>query len=166
MNKVLVGFFYLFSVLLFPYGFSNGDRAFSRYSSSYTVISSTTGFPFLTNKEYQLRVSFVCYLFSLSETLYLFGNLFGKISTWVERNYFFRTFNPFLPNAPFLYPLKTRENRKIFWCFPGVEKGCIRNKWVKNASVNKSTLFLLIYWLCQSNRRFWWFISFVGCFLH
>ena len=24
--------------------------------------------------------------------------------------------NPFVPNAPFLYPLKTPENRKVFWC--------------------------------------------------
>ena len=29
--------------------------------------------------------------------------------------------NPFVPNAPFLYPLKTSENRKV-------EKGCIGNK--------------------------------------
>ena len=40
-------------------------------------------------------------------------------------------FNPFVPNAPFLYPLKSSENRKVFWCFQGVEKGCIRNEWVK-----------------------------------
>ena len=33
-------------------------------------------------------------------------------------------FNPFVPNAPFLYLLKTSENRKE------VEKGCIGNKWV------------------------------------
>ena len=39
--------------------------------------------------------------------------------------------NPFVPNALFLYPLKTSENRKVFWCFWGVEKGCIGNKWVK-----------------------------------
>ena len=26
---------------------------------------------------------------------------------------------------PFLYPLKISENRKVFWCFRGVEKGCI-----------------------------------------
>ena len=39
-------------------------------------------------------------------------------------------FNPFVPNAPFLYPLKTSENRKVFLCFQGVEKGCIGNKWV------------------------------------
>ena len=32
--------------------------------------------------------------------------------------------NPFVPNAPFLYPLKTSENRKV-------EKGCIGNKWNK-----------------------------------
>ena len=40
--------------------------------------------------------------------------------------------NPFDPNAPFLYPLKTSENRKVFWCFQGVEKRCIGNEWVKN----------------------------------
>ena len=34
-----------------------------------------------------------------------------------------RSFNPFVPNAPFLYPLKT--------CFQVVERGCIGNKWVK-----------------------------------
>ena len=36
--------------------------------------------------------------------------------------------NPFVPNEPFLYPLKTSENRKIFRCFNGVQKGCIGNK--------------------------------------
>ena len=41
-------------------------------------------------------------------------------------------FNPFVSNAPSLYHLKTSENRKIFWCFQGVEKGCIGNKWVKS----------------------------------
>ena len=39
-------------------------------------------------------------------------------------------FNPFVPSAPFLYPLKTLENRKVFWCFQGVEKKCIGNEWV------------------------------------
>ena len=41
--------------------------------------------------------------------------------------------NPFVPNAPFLYPLKTSENRKFFWCFnrkvfcffSGVKKGVL-----------------------------------------
>ena len=40
-------------------------------------------------------------------------------------------FNPFVPNAPFFYPLKTSENRKVFWYFQGVEIGCIGNEWMK-----------------------------------
>ena len=39
--------------------------------------------------------------------------------------------NPFFPNAPFLYTLKTSENLMVFWYFQGLEKGCIENKWVK-----------------------------------
>ena len=39
--------------------------------------------------------------------------------------------NPFVPSAPSLHPLKTSENRKVFWCFQGVEEGCIENEWVK-----------------------------------
>ena len=39
--------------------------------------------------------------------------------------------NPFVPNAPFLYTLKTSENLMVFWYFQGVEKGCMENKWVK-----------------------------------
>ena len=35
-------------------------------------------------------------------------------------------------NAPFLYSLKTSENGKIFWCFQGIEKGCIGNEWLKD----------------------------------
>ena len=33
--------------------------------------------------------------------------------------------NPFIPNVPFPYHLKTSENRKVFWCLQGVDKGCI-----------------------------------------
>ena len=40
------------------------------------------------------------------------------------------TINPFVPNAPFLYPLKKSENLKVFRCFQGVQKGYIGNKWV------------------------------------
>ena len=52
----------------------------------------------------------------------------GSASQWssfISKNWF----NPFVPNALFLYPLKTSENHKVFWCFQGVEKGCIGNKW-------------------------------------
>ena len=37
----------------------------------------------------------------------------------------FIVFNPFVPNAPFLYPLKTSENRAVSWCFQVVEKGAL-----------------------------------------
>ena len=40
-------------------------------------------------------------------------------------------FNAFVPNAPFLYPLKISENLTVFWYFQGVGKGCIGNEWVK-----------------------------------
>ena len=39
--------------------------------------------------------------------------------------------NPFFPSAPFPYTQKTSENRKAFWSFHGVEKGCIETEWVK-----------------------------------
>ena len=32
----------------------------------------------------------------------------------------------------FLYTLKSSENRKVFWCFQGVEKCGIGNEWVSN----------------------------------
>ena len=48
------------------------------------------------------------------------------------------TINPFVPNAPFLYPLKTSENLTVFLCFQGVEKGCIENEWVKTIRCNIS----------------------------
>ena len=54
--------------------------------------------------------------------------------------YFFLHTNPFVPNAPFLYPLKTSENLKVFWCFQGVEKRCIGNKWVKLLFRHRSNL--------------------------
>ena len=38
--------------------------------------------------------------------------------------------NPFVPNVPFLYPLKISENLTVF-CFQGVEKECIKKEWVK-----------------------------------
>ena len=39
--------------------------------------------------------------------------------------------NPFVPNAPFLYPLKTSENLTFFGYFQSVGKGCTGNEWIK-----------------------------------
>ena len=46
--------------------------------------------------------------------------------------------NGFVSIAPFLYPLKTSENRKVFWCFQRSEKGCIGKEWVKQLLNNKN----------------------------
>ena len=46
-----------------------------------------------------------------------------------QNNAFDDVINPFAPNEPFLYPLETSENPTAFWCFQGVEKACIGNKW-------------------------------------
>ena len=43
------------------------------------------------------------------------------------------SFNPFVPNAVFLYPPKTSENRAVFSCLQGVEKGYTGKKWVNKS---------------------------------
>ena len=40
---------------------------------------------------------------------------------------------------PFFYPLKISENRKVFQCFQGVQKGCIGNKWFIDKFKHKFT---------------------------
>ena len=50
--------------------------------------------------------------------------------------------NPFVPNIPFLYPLKISENHKVFWCFQGIQKGCIGNKWVKSCFAFLSKVYI------------------------
>ena len=46
----------------------------------------------------------------------------------------------FVLNAPVFYYLKTLENRKFFWCFQGVEKGCTGNEWIKSQKVWANTI--------------------------
>ena len=54
--------------------------------------------------------------------------------------------NPFVLNSLFLYPLETSENPKRFWCFRGVVKGCIRNKWVNaTCCIVKADLIFKFY---------------------
>ena len=56
-----------------------------------------------------------------------------EVRLWVDYTDLW-SINPFVPNALFLYPLKTSENRQVFWCFQGLEKGCIGNDWVKEST--------------------------------
>ena len=55
-------------------------------------------------------------------------------------------FNPFVPNAPFLYLLKISDNLTVFWCFQGVEKGYIGNEYVKNTFFLKQFKENLLPW--------------------
>ena len=57
-----------------------------------------------------------------------------------------------VPNAPFLYLLKTSENRKLFWCFQGVVKGCIGNKWVNGMKL--SIIFCSLF--AVVTNIYWW----------
>ena len=52
--------------------------------------------------------------------------------------------NPFVPNAPFLYLLKTSENLSVFWYFQGVEKGCIGNEWVNSVLLTFSEILFAL----------------------
>ena len=49
--------------------------------------------------------------------------------------------NQFFPNALFIYPLKTLENRKIFCCFQRIEKGCIGKKWINELLSIKHNIY-------------------------
>ena len=53
-------------------------------------------------------------------------------------NYYF--INPFVPNAPFLYLLKTSENR-----FQEVESGCTGNEWVNSCHILEYTTLMIKY---------------------
>ena len=54
-------------------------------------------------------------------------------------------FNPFVPNAPFLYPLKTSENLTV-------GKGRIGNKWVKSLQkLDYYSLFIRL-WLVERRK--------------
>ena len=46
-----------------------------------------------------------------------------------------KSFNPFVANAPFLYPQKISENLLVFYCFQGLGKGCIGGIWVKCGAI-------------------------------
>ena len=41
-----------------------------------------------------------------------------------------RIIKPFVPNTPFIYPLKSSGNREVFYCLQGVKEGYKGKKWV------------------------------------
>ena len=61
--------------------------------------------------------------------------------------------NPFVPNAPFLYALKTSETFTVFWYFQRVEKRYIGNEWVNTDSLWKLLYKFLGWKLCSWGRN-------------
>ena len=64
--------------------------------------------------------------------------------------------NRFVPNAPFHYPLKTSENRNVFWCFQGEEKGCIRNNGSKFTNIASFSREISVSLKWQFFNTFFW----------
>ena len=64
--------------------------------------------------------------------------------------------NPFVPNPPFLDPLKTSENLSVFWYFQGVEKEYISNKWVtqQNSASRYTVCIVFFYKILKFQKHF------------
>ena len=63
----------------------------------------------------------------------------------VKQIFFISTFiNPFVPNAPFLYPLKTLENLNGFLCSQMVEKGALGTN-----ALSQCLIYLWIFFILQ-----------------
>ena len=45
---------------------------------------------------------------------------------------------------PFSSPLKSSENFKVFWCFQGVEKGCIGEECVKLSQESLTSVIVIL----------------------
>ena len=61
--------------------------------------------------------------------IWVFG-LLNIFATAPQLKPIYSYIDPFVSNAPFLYPLKILGNCKVFWCFQWVERGCIGIQWV------------------------------------
>ena len=58
---------------------------------------------------------------------------------------FLAMINHFGPSAPFLYPLNTLENRTVFWCFQGVQKGASGTNWLIYSCYH-FYWFFIVFW--------------------
>ena len=101
-------------ILTFPSFYKQLFHNWRKYlSSSVNIPSSILSQPIWHNKNIEIN----------SKSIYI-----GEFS---KQNIFLcDLFNPFVPNAPFIYPLKASENLTVFCCFQEVEKESIGNEWV------------------------------------
>ena len=86
---------------------------------------------------------------SLDVTSLTFSIRYFHVFLALKETFFTRPYKAFVPNAPFLYPLKTSENLTVFWCFQGIEKGYVGNEWVNNVfsrMIILMTTLLTRYW--------------------
>ena len=104
---------------------------------------------------------------NIRKSLYVFSRRGKKNSPEMDNKLFFLLTHLFPMYLSSLYHLKTSENYMVFWCFLGVEKGCIGNKWVNDTCVlsgyrchcYRSTLhlisdFKMLFWE-YFKIRFW-----------
>ena len=63
--------------------------------------------------------------------------------------------NPFVLNAPFLYSLRTSKNLKVFWCFQGIEKGCIGKRWVNTTWKSEHRNEFFLRWSLTCTHNLW-----------
>ena len=93
------------------------------------------------NEEPWLLWSFLLLIVDMH--LWIYSNLLKKA--------LMENFNHIVPNAPF--PLKTSENRKVFWCFQVVEKGCIENEGVNFSTVEAKNIYISQILLMTLSRK-------------
>ena len=87
-----------------------------------------------------LQILLGLFLNTLTHLIFFLKNFktcFDKFALLEEKRI---RFKPFVPNASFLYSLKTSENLTVFRCFQGVEKGCTGNEWVNNSILMTKSL--------------------------
>ena len=106
-------------------------------------------------------------LYFIYSRWYLIHGLNLSINVTVRNTYFPFTIKPFVLSAPLLYPVKTSENRKVFWCFQGVEKDALRtNELKKSKMVNQYIVHVSIYEVPCSENYQKTVSNFLGAFSH
>ena len=115
---------------------ASSQRYFSRYKEWNISITRKTSILF----EVYITIYCAVNLWFLYITIYCAVNLWFLCTTETKVSLIWdpkygksvaSEINSFVPNSPFIYPLKTSQNLTIFWCFQEVEKGWIGNEWLK-----------------------------------
>ena len=115
---------------------ASSQRYFSRYKEWNISITRKTS---ILSEVYFTCITIYCAvnLWFLCITIYCAVNLWFLCTTETKVSLIWdpkygksvaSEIDSFVPNSPFIYPLKTSQNLTIFWCFQEVEKGWIGNE--------------------------------------